>query len=123
MPAPAPSLAPSPSSPNSISHPEYMGSDNRLRIVIVDLEKNVRGQARQAAHERFNREAADSKGFKRRIVNNIWKQGLAREYYEQKYVREAREDIYGDIEKIGKDGPNLVDNEARGAATDLTDEE
>lgn len=123
MPALAP--APAPTSPDRISHPEYRGGDNRFRIVIVDLEKNVRAQARQAAHERFNREAAEvaeKKGLKR-AVQNIWRQGLAREYYEQKYVREATEDIYGDVEKVGKEGPNLVDNEAFGASTDLLDDE
>ena len=123
MPAPAP--APAPTSPDRISHPEYRGSDNRFRIVIVDLEQNVRAQARQAAHERFNREAAEvaeKKGLKR-AIQNIWRQGLAREYYEQKYVREATEDIYGNVEKVGKEGPNLVDNEAFGASTDLMDDE
>ena len=73
MSAPAP--APAPTSPDRMSHPEYVGDDNRLRIVIVDLEKNVRAQARQAAHERFNQEAAGKKGI-RKAVHQIWKQGM-----------------------------------------------
>lgn len=61
-----------------------------LHIAIGGIE-DVRALARDAADARLNNETQGG-GF-RGFVRRIWKGNIAREYYQQKYHREAQEEI------------------------------
>ena len=79
-----------------------------LTAVGIDRSQAVEQQAYQDAAERMNQELQlaqnemNAKGkarnpaiFIKHFVNNMWKGGLARGYYERKYLREAREKYQG----------------------------
>ncbi len=73
-----------------------------LSVVFVDQSQDVRDEARDQADERLTNELNEGGRFKK-FVSGIWKGNIARDYYRQKYVREAEtsiiesQSLYGDI--------------------------
>lgn len=80
-----------------------------LTVAIIDQSDDVREFARDAADARLTAELNGEGGKFRRVVRNIWKGNFAREYYRQKYIREATGEItdedtlYANREDIDED--------------------
>lgn len=68
-------------------------SAEALTVAIIDQSDDVREFARDAADARLTTELNSEAGGFRKIVRNIWKGNLAREYYRQRYIIEARTEI------------------------------
>lgn len=79
-PAPAPRVSGAP------------GTGSEFKLVLVDQSKDARDFARDAADERLTNELNEGGRF-RRFVKGVWKGNLARDYYRQKYIREAQSAI------------------------------
>ena len=65
---------------------------SEFKLVTIDQSKDVEDFARDAAEARLTREL-NTGGFFKRMGKNIWKGNFAREYYRQKYIREAKAEI------------------------------
>lgn len=63
-------------------------------LVLVDQSQDARDFARDRADARLSEELNEGGRFKR-FVKGIWKGNVARDYYRQKYIREAQADIQG----------------------------
>ena len=63
-----------------------------LDLVMVDQSQDARDFARDAAETRLTNELNEGGRFKR-FVKGIWKGNIAKEYYRQKYIKEAQGDI------------------------------
>lgn len=63
-----------------------------LRLVTVDQTKDVEDFARDVADARLTKELNEGGRFKR-FVKGIWKGNIAKDYYRQRYTREAAEQI------------------------------
>jgi hypothetical protein len=63
-----------------------------LKVVLVDESKDARDAARDRADARLSEELNQGNGFQK-FVKGIWKGGLAKEYYRQKYTAQAHHDI------------------------------
>ncbi|MCL2869885.1 hypothetical protein FWF48_03740, partial [Candidatus Saccharibacteria bacterium] len=74
---------------------ERYGFDpDNLRTVLVDQTIDGRNFARDYADHRLDKELGETKGFRGKLAK-IWKGNYAKEYYRQKYTREAMQDIAG----------------------------
>lgn len=68
-----------------------------LTVAFIDQSDDVRDFARDAADARLTAELNDGEpGRFRRMVRGIWKGNIARDYYRQKYIREAEGSIVED---------------------------
>ncbi len=67
-----------------------------LTVALVDQSEDVRAFARDAADARLTEELNSEGGRFHRIVRNVWKGNIAREYYRQQYIREAEGSILQD---------------------------
>lgn len=63
-----------------------------LKVVLVDRSKDARDMARDTAEARLDQELNEG-GRVKKFLNGIWKGNIAKEYYRQKYTREAEADI------------------------------
>lgn len=64
----------------------------RLHYVAIDQSYDAQQAAKDAAQERLTNELNEG-GVMRRMLKSIWKGGAFKEYYEQKYTREALHEI------------------------------
>lgn len=65
---------------------------NRFSIVVVDQSQDARDMARDTADARLNQELNQG-GKLSRFMKGIWKGNIAKDYYRQKYIREAQQRI------------------------------
>ena len=63
-----------------------------LIVGLVNQDADMRNKARFYGENRLGEELNAHRGI-RKILDNIWKGGIARSYYRQKYYNEARHDI------------------------------
>ena len=63
-----------------------------LTVGLVNQDADMRNKARFYGENRLGEELNAHRGV-RRILDNIWKGGIARSYYRQKYINEARRDM------------------------------
>lgn len=64
-----------------------------LSLVMIDQSKDAREFARDAADARLTQELNQGRGFRHFLKNKIWKGNLARNYYINRYTREAQAQI------------------------------
>ncbi|MBP9738431.1 hypothetical protein KBD20_01955 [Candidatus Saccharibacteria bacterium] len=89
--------------------PDFMLNPEALTVAIIDQSDDVREFARDAADARLTSELNSEAGRFRRMVRNVWKGNVAREYYRQKYISEAEDSIitedtlYANREDVGDD--------------------
>lgn len=69
--------------------PEY---DTPLLVGLVNQDEDLVGRARFAGENRLGEEVNRRRGILG-LVDKIWKGGIARSYYRQKYINEARRDM------------------------------
>lgn len=69
------------------------GETSRRKAVIVDVSKGVEGAARDVADARMTASKKEGSGV-RGFFQRIWKHNLAHEYYRQKEIQKARQDIH-----------------------------
>jgi hypothetical protein len=82
---------------------------NPFEINIVDIKDLAESQARDRADARMTESKEDRSGnWFKRTANRVWKHNLAKEYYRQKEIKQAREEVY----KTGK----LFDGDAEAKA-------
>lgn len=89
----APTIPPAPVPPSPT--PPLMGAPGggaEMKLVLVDQSKDARDFARDKADARLTEELQEG-GRIRRFVKGIWKGNLAKDYYRQKYIREAQTEI------------------------------
>lgn len=92
-----------------VPHEEFIQGD-RLKIVITGLDENVRAHAVEAADkqltDKLNDHGGGFKGFVKKMWLASWHGNIMRDYYLNKYTRQAEQNIYesGNIEQ------NLADS-------------
>ena len=67
-------------------------TDEHLRLVVVDQSRDALDAARDRADARLDQEVGEG-GRLRKFTNGIWKGNIAKEYYRQKYIKNAIEEI------------------------------
>ncbi len=91
----APSAPSAPTNPDQrppAPEPQQPEKQEPLHIAIGNVE-DVRAIARDAADKRLNAEVEGGKGGFGKWVRRLWKGNIAREHYQQKYHREAEQQI------------------------------
>ncbi len=63
-----------------------------LRLGIVNQDKDLRTKARVMGENKLAKQLNSQRGIKK-ILTGIWQGGIARGYYRQKYINEAREQL------------------------------
>ena len=64
----------------------------KLTLALVNQDEELKQKARFIGENKLAEELNSHKGLGK-ILTNIWKGGIARSYYRQKYINEARHDI------------------------------
>lgn len=85
-------------------------------VVLVDQSQDARDFARDRADARLTEELNEGGRFKR-FAKGIWKGNIARDYYRQKYIREARADIEANQDVLTHE---VADADRRGRAIQST---
>lgn len=100
----APSSATPPTPPPTPVHPmptvpgtpdtphREPANDEPLSIVVVDRSVDAKKMARALAEQRLSEEAHEG-GRLKRFTRAMWRNGVAHEWYRQKYIRQAHEEI------------------------------
>ncbi len=81
-------------------------------VVIVDQSRDAESAARDAADARLTAELNQGSGFKK-FVKSIWKGGMAKHIYRQKYIKEANDAIVASQDVLSQTLAN--EQERRGA--------
>ena len=93
-------------------------TQERIRSIgVIDVSKVAEAEARDKADENLSRnkeELAGVSGF----FKKIWKYNLAREYYRQKEITKAKNDIFVNENLYGKNGDDVEHNMTMDAITD-----
>ncbi len=64
-----------------------------LTVGVVNQDKDLEAKAIYVGESRLAEEINDGKGFFRKLAKKIFKGGIAKNYYRQKYINEARRDM------------------------------
>ena len=64
----------------------------KLTLALVNQDEELKQKSRFIGENRLAEDLNSKKGISK-ILTNIWKGGIARSYYRQKYINEARKDI------------------------------
>jgi len=93
-------------------------SFSNKRVAIVDTSEALEEQARDMAEESLTASKEDLKGIKG-VFSKIWKHNLAREYYRQKEIAKAKNEISesGNL-LVGEGAEQVVHDEAMNAVVD-----
>lgn len=112
-----------PDTPESIIEPPEQadGEDGsptatNYDLVLVDQSKDARDFARDRADARLTEELNEGGRFKR-LAKGVWKGNIARDYYRQKYIREAQSDIEANQDVLTHE---VADANRRGRALQAT---
>ncbi|MDR2336998.1 MAG: hypothetical protein LBE03_02755, partial [Candidatus Nomurabacteria bacterium] len=90
----------------------YGFDPENLQVAMVDQSHDAREFARDYADHKLNQELGNAKGFKG-FFERVWKGGYAKEYYRQKYARQALEDIKSSQNIYAKEGNEDEATQAR----------
>jgi hypothetical protein len=78
--------------PTSLSTDQPENRGESIKVVFVDQSEDARDAARDYADARLDRELTEG-GTLKRFMTGIWKGNIAKEFYRQKYIREAESTI------------------------------
>lgn len=78
--------------PTDEHDPGRRSAASELKLVMVDQSKDVESFARDAADARLTEELNEG-GWLKRLRKGVWKGGLAKNFFRNKYISEARADI------------------------------
>lgn len=96
-----------------VVQPENRGES--IKVVFVDQSEDARDAARDHADARLDQELGEGNRFQR-FMSGIWKGNIAKEFYRQKYIRDAE----AKIEETNDIYLGSVSPEDRALVTDIT---